>query len=254
MKRSSIIITCEHATNRVPRKLVGVIDDTTILATHWAYDIGALQMARIIAQTLGVSLLYTTVTRLIVDCNRSIGSDELFSKFVKDSNIFLKNEIVKRYYTTYRSKIETTVSTMMQNSDLVFHISVHSFTPQLNGFKRYADIGLLYDQYRPVESIFCSKIKEHIVQLYPLRVAFNYPFRGCGDGVTVWLRKLYGESYCGIELEVNQEIYFRSKRMWTKVAGCIAHAIEYAANSILLLTNGTIKRSFQAHEERGFSF
>ncbi len=231
MGKKSIVITCEHASNRVPERLVDVIYDSTLLTTHWAYDIGALQMARIIAQTLGVSLLYTTVTRLIVDCNRSIGSDELFSKFVKGSDIFLKNEIVKRYYTTYRSKIEKTVTALVLNSERVFHISVHSFTPQLNGFTRYADIGLLYDQYRPVEGLFCNKIKEHIMQRYPLRVAFNYPFRGCGDGVTVWLRKLYGDSYCGIELEVNQEIFFTSKQQWRKLSHYIAQAIEHAVET-----------------------
>jgi len=233
MKHIGIIITCEHAGNRVPNALRDYFTDTTILSTHRAYDIGALQMARIIAKMLEAPLLYTTVTRLVVDCNRSIGSDELFSEFTKDSNIFLKNEIVKRYYTIYRSKIEKTVKTMMQDTKHVFHIAVHSFTPQLNGFKRYTDIGVLYDQSRPREALFCNKIKEALMHEHPLRIAFNYPFRGCGDGVTVWLRRHFGDSYCGIELEANQEIFFRSQRQWQQLSKHLAQAIEYAVNAML---------------------
>jgi len=233
MKNSGIIITCEHAGNRVPNALRDCFTDSAILSTHRAYDIGALQMARIIAKILEAPLLYTTITRLVVDCNRSIGSDELFSEFTKDCNIFLKNEIVKRYYTIYRSKIEKTVNTMIHNTNCVFHIAVHSFTPQLNGFKRYTDIGLLYDQSRPKEALFCNKIKEALMHEYPLRVAFNYPFRGCGDGVTVWLRKQFGDSYCGIELEANQQIFFSSQMLWQQLSKHLSQAIEYAVNAIL---------------------
>lgn len=233
MEHTCIIITCEHAGNRVPDALRDCFSDTTVLSTHRGYDIGALQMARIIAKKLKAPLLYTTVTRLVVDCNRSVGSDELFSQFTKDSNIFLKNEIVKRYYTIYRTKIEKTVNTMMQGSGCVFHIAIHSFTPQLHGFKRYTDIGLLYDQNRSGEALICNKIKEALMDKYPLRVAFNYPFRGCGDGVTVWLRKQFGDSYCGIELEANQEIFFSSQRMWRQVSKHLAQAIEYAVNYVL---------------------
>ncbi len=231
MSNISIIITCEHAGNRVPDALRDIFTDTTILSTHWAYDIGALQMARILGKTLGAPLLYTSVTRLVVDCNRSIGSNELFSALIKGSDIFLKNEIVKRYYTVYRSNIEKAINTMMQNSDAVFHISVHSFTPQLYGFKRYTDIGLLYDQSRPTEALFCRNIKKALMNAYPLRVAFNYPFRGCGDGVTVWLRKKYGDSYCGIELEANQQIFFSSKRQWQTLSHHLAQAIQYAIHA-----------------------
>jgi predicted N-formylglutamate amidohydrolase len=233
MKNTSVIITCEHAGNRVPDALRDIFTDTTILSTHWAYDIGALQMARILAKTLEAPLLYTTVTRLVVDCNRSIGSNELFSELMKGSNIFFKNEIVKRYYTVYRSKIEKAINTMMQSSDAVFHIAVHSFTPQLYGFKRYTDIGLLYDQSRSIEAQFCITIKKALMNAYPLRVAFNYPFRGCGDGVTVWLRKQYGDSYCGIELEANQQIFFSSKRQWRTVSHHLALAIQNAVNAIV---------------------
>lgn len=233
MKHTSVIITCDHAGNRVPESLRDFFYDMAILSTHRAYDIGALKMARIVAKKLYAPLLYTTVTRLVVDCNRSIGSDELFSEFIKSSNIFFKNEILKRYYITYRSKIEKAVNSILQSSDEVFHISVHSFTPQLQGFARYTDIGLLYDQSRPKEALLCNRIKKALMDVYPLRVAFNYPFRGCGDGVTVWLRKQFGDSYCGIELEANQQIYFNSKRQWQLLSIHLAHAIEYAVNSLL---------------------
>lgn len=229
MAKNTCIVTCEHAGNYIPRKFVELFsEEYEIVATHAAYDIGALSMAIIIANILQAPLIYTKVTRLIVDCNRSMGSDELFSKFTKNSNSDLKKELIQRYYTKHRHTIEQAVIKAIQHHTYVVHVAVHSFTPQLNGFKRYCDIGLLYDQCCPVEQQLCKSIKETLFAPHPLRIAYNYPYRGCGDGVTVWLRKQYGDRYCGIEVEVNQDLYFQGNHLWRQLSKNIGQAIKRA--------------------------
>ena len=229
MAKNTCIVTCEHAGNYIPRKFVELFsEEYEIVATHAAYDIGALSMAIIIANILQAPLIYTKVTRLIVDCNRSMGSDELFSKFTNNSNSDLNKELIQRYYTKHRHTIEQAVIKAIQHHTYVVHVAVHSFTPQLNGFKRYCDIGLLYDQCRQVEQQLCRSIKETLFALHPLRIAYNYPYRGCGDGVTVWLRKQYGDRYCGIEVEVNQDLYFQGNHLWRQLSKNIGQAIKRA--------------------------
>jgi len=49
----------------------------------------------------------------------------------------------------------------------------------------------------------------------------------------VWLRKQFGDSYCGIELEANQQIFFSSQMLWQQLSKHLAQAIEYAVNAIL---------------------
>ena len=77
MAKNTCIVTCEHAGNYIPPELTALFSgEHEIIATHLAYDIAALPMAMIIASIMHVPLIYTKVTRLIVDCNRSVGSDE----------------------------------------------------------------------------------------------------------------------------------------------------------------------------------
>jgi predicted N-formylglutamate amidohydrolase len=85
-------------------------------------------------------------------------------------------------------------------------VAVHSFTPELAGVVRNADIGLLYDSRRKGEAKLCRRWAAILHRLDPeLRVRFNHPYSGAADGLTTALRRLHPESrYLGIELEINQ--------------------------------------------------
>ncbi|MFZ0489378.1 MAG: N-formylglutamate amidohydrolase, partial [Salegentibacter sp.] len=88
----------------------------------------------------------------------------------------------------------------------VWHLSVHSFTPQLKGETRNADIGLLYDPSRKMEKKISADFKRLLQEEIPaLKIRYNYPYLGKADGFTTYLRKKFPKQYAGIELEVNQK-------------------------------------------------
>ena len=99
----------------------------------------------------------------------------------------------------------------------VIHISSHSFTAELNGRVRGADVGLLYPPGRRGEAEVCARWKEVLAVSAPeLRVRRNYPYAGKGDGLTSHLRLRFAQrDYVGIELEVNQGIDLTAGRRWT---------------------------------------
>ncbi|NJW55731.1 N-formylglutamate amidohydrolase, partial [Salinimicrobium sp. CDJ15-91] len=88
----------------------------------------------------------------------------------------------------------------------VLHISVHTFTPELEGEVRTADVGLLFDPAREEEADFCKRFQKSLFkQDKELQVKFNYPYLGIDDGFTTYLRQKFPKQYLGIELEVNQK-------------------------------------------------
>ena len=99
-------------------------------------------------------------------------------------------------------------------------MSIHSFTPILNGIERIADIGLLFDPARKQESRFCRELQGKLrEQPTPLRVRRNYPYRGTSDGLTTALRcKFPGDQYLGIEIEINQARLTRKAELRRVVA------------------------------------
>ena len=104
------------------------------------------------------------------------------------------------------TEVEHKIAEFIKSNQQVLHLSIHSFTPNLNGDERIGDIGLLYDSRKKKEREFCKKLKDKFLQQNPnLKVRFNYPYLGKADGFTTFLRKQFPMNYLGIEIEINQK-------------------------------------------------
>lgn len=220
-RRPTLILSCEHATNRVPEKyrrlLAGCIDQ---LDTHKGYDPGALDFARLLAAMLPAPLFAGSVSRLLVDLNRSLGNHR--SPPIRPGNDLpsaLKEELLARYYLPYRRQVEEAIANHLKKEKTVLHLSVHSFTPVLDGAQRAADIGFLYDPGRAREKEFCGKWHAGLAARDAgWRLRRNYPYQGTSDGFVTALRKKFPEQrYLGIELEINQIYPLGRKADWLRL-------------------------------------
>lgn len=205
--RKSVVITCEHATCFVPKPFKNLfVGQQKALYSHRGWDPGTLDLGKAITNQFGFPLFATEVSRLLVEVNRSPWHGQLFSEFsnVLDDNV--KQSLLDRYYHSHRNVVENWVANQCLTAKRVLHLSLHSFTPFLNGVERNADVGLLYDPRRTCERDFCQRWKESFQKVIPdWRVRKNYPYLGRSDGFTTYLRKRFSdEKYCGIELEINQ--------------------------------------------------
>lgn len=210
-----LIVTCEHGGNHVPARFRDVFrDHGEILASHRGIDHGALETAKLIAKKLDAPLYATTVTRLVVDTNRSIGHRHLFSELLRDVDEKHKEEALRRHYHPHREGIEVAIGNFRRTRHTVVHVASHSFTPVLGGETRNADVAWLYDPSRRRERAFVDAWRESLREIRPdLRLRRNYPYRGVADGLTTHLRKQFpAATYLGIELEVNQAAVSRELR------------------------------------------
>ncbi len=217
----TLILSCEHATNDVPDRyrplLAGCIDQ---LDTHKGYDPGALEFARLLAATLSAPLFAGSVSRLLVDLNRSLTNHRSPPiRPRKDLPFTLKEEILAHYYLPYRSQVEEAIEGILRNEKTVLHLSVHSFTPVLDGVQRTADVGILYDPSRAREKAFCGKWCAGLADRDAgWRLRKNYPYRGTSDGFVTALRKKFpAHRYLGIELEINQIYPINRKADWLRL-------------------------------------
>ncbi len=194
-----IVVSCEHAKNDVPKEYAQVITGhTSLLPTHRGYDIGVEFVARRLAKRLQAPFVSFPVSRLLIDPNRSVSSTSLF---VLPLAAQIKNELLMRYYFPYRDRLQHA----LEYAFPVLHLSLHSFTPELFGKERKADIGLLYDPARKREKKLCAEMREQLRAEH--RVRLNYPYQGRSDGLTTYFRKCYGElKYLGVEIEINQKL------------------------------------------------
>lgn len=208
-KKPIIILSCEHAVNSIPPEFTHhFIDHAALLNSHRGIDFGAAAIARHLSHSLNCYLLSSTVSRLLIDCNRTLHQPGCFSEISSNFPDSVKQELIESYYLPYRQQIINEIHIGITEGYQVWHLSMHSFTPIMDGIVREAEIGLLYDPARESEKAMARKwqqlLKSHDKGW---RTRLNYPYKGTSDGFTTSLRSQYADSdYLGIEIESNQAL------------------------------------------------
>lgn len=215
----AVVVTCEHGGNEVPADLAHLFaSEAGRLAGHRGYDPGALEMARAFAAAFAVPLFFSTVTRLVVDGNRSVGHPKLFSRTTRPLSQDLRRDILERYHQPLRRQTLAAVNAARAAGLTVVHLSSHSFVPVFRGRERTMDVGLLYDPGRTGERGLCLAWKRGIEAARPdLRVRRNAPYRGVSDGHVTELRKRFPQGYLGLELEVNQRFFLNDQPIFNEL-------------------------------------
>src|SRR5262245_36981865 len=190
-RRRRLLVSCEHGGNEVPPAYAPLFAGAAaVLDSHRGMDFGALDVARAFGERLGVTPATATVTRLVVDLNRSPYHRNVFSEYTRPLSRDDKRAVMDAHYWPYRKDVERRVERAARSGAFVLHVSAHSFTPELDGEVRNCDLGLLYD---PRSGSECSFIEDWHAALRAhvpaLRVRRNYPYLGVSDSLVTHLRR-----------------------------------------------------------------
>ncbi len=230
----AVVVTCEHGGNEVPPELAHLFaSETGRLTGHRGFDAGALEMARAFAAAFDAPLFFSTVTRLVVDANRSEGHPKLFSRTTRPLSRDLRRDILTRYHQPLRRQTLAAVSAARAAGLPVIHLSSHSFVPVFRGRERTMDVGLLYDPGRTGERELCLAWKREIEAARPdLRVRRNAPYRGVSDGHVTALRKRFPQGYLGLELEVNQRFFLNNQPIFNELLDLLPRTLAVALDAV----------------------
>lgn len=226
---SGLVLTCEHASKRVPLRYQKLFRRReTLLASHRGSDPGALELARQLALQFDAPLFRGVVTRLLVDLNRSLPSPTLFSEYALRLEEKERLALLARYWEPYRHAVRRCLEEQLERGRSVLHFSVHSFTTKLRGESRRTDVGLLFDPARAREARFCRALRAALQRELPeLKIDMNEPYSGVSDGLTTTLRAEFPKTrYLGIEFEINQRFARGERARWRALQQKIGGALE----------------------------
>lgn len=212
-KPFEIVLTCEHASRELPQRYQALFKEyADVLLTHEGWDIGAFDCFTKLKNSLSCRGFYAKQSRLLIDLNRSLHNPKVFSRFTKPLSKHEKELIVKHYYQPYRDKIYDYFAKKIKEGKRIYHFSIHSFTPVMNGVTRNADFGLLYDPKRVNEKQLARQLYHLLKQQNSKwRIRMNYPYHGTSDGLTTTLRQYFKpDDYLGLEIEINQALHINA--------------------------------------------
>lgn len=144
------MITCDHATNRVPPEIGGDLGlPAEDMGRHIAFDIGAAGVSQELARLMDAPAVLSDFSRLVIDPNRGEDDPTLLMKLY-DGTIIPANrhadaaERERRLNLFHRPYHDALTDVLAKRPDPVI-CSVHSFTPQLRGRPpRPWQIGILF--------------------------------------------------------------------------------------------------------------
>ncbi len=152
--RAPLLLACDHASRRVPAALGRLGLEGAAFELHIAYDIGAEEVARLLSARLGASALLAGYSRLVIDLNRGLDQPSLIAE-ISDGVPIPGNcrldpaaraaRIQALYWPWHRMVAAELQRLDRQSGARAALIGVHSFTPEMDGFVRPWEIGVLWD-------------------------------------------------------------------------------------------------------------
>ncbi len=204
---SSLLLTCEHASKRLPAGIPVSRLERKTLASHHGIDIGAWTLTREIASRLSATALGGRFSRLWIDLNRAIDDPELIRSQAEGTGLGWNLNLsrrerdlrIKTVHDRYHAGIDYQVLRRLDRNVRPFLLSIHSFTDRFNGRHRDFDCGVLYHRDGSQARVLAAALREE-----DLAVRYNAPYSG-KLGMMYAIHR-HGAAYrlpC-LELEVNQ--------------------------------------------------
>ncbi|WP_282606617.1 N-formylglutamate amidohydrolase [Pelagibius sp. Alg239-R121] len=190
-----VVLVCDHASRFIPRALDSLGLDEIELARHIAWDIGAAEVTRHLARLLDAPAVISHFSRLVVDPNRKPDStasipEESDGIAVPGNKRLLSADRTARldsFFHPYQNAIADTLAERRKTCGMnPVLLSIHSFTPVMEGVERPWKLGILWS-YDPrlaqplIDRLRAAGITVGDNEPYSGREGFGYTTEVHGD-------------------------------------------------------------------------
>jgi predicted N-formylglutamate amidohydrolase len=236
---SAFVIICDHAGRRLPRSLgsLGLSDEA--LATHIAWDLGALGVARRLASLLDACLVWQRYSRLVIDCNRPLTAADSIASASERTVIPGNRDVsaaaaaarAREIFQPYHDEIQGILARRARDGAPTVLVSMHSFTPVFLGQARPWHVGVLYGRDRRLAEPLLRALRDDEGDLV---VGDNEPY--AVSDLTDYSIVHHGErrGLPHVELELRQDLLAddAGQRAWaSRLARLLTQSTEFTDRS-----------------------
>lgn len=214
-------LVCDHASRAVPRALGQLGLDDRHFDRHIAYDIGAAEVTRRLADELDAPAVLAGYSRLVIDLNRPPGHPESIPEISdgteipgnRDLDEAARHRRVTTLFEPYHDAIHETIADLWRRADAPVLFSVHSFSPRYGKTARPWDVGVLWNRDPRLALPLMEKLATR-----GLRVGDNLPYSGRELAYTINLHgAAAGRANCVVEINQDQITDQPGVERWTRI-------------------------------------
>jgi predicted N-formylglutamate amidohydrolase len=188
---SPFVIVCDHASNRIPEEYGDLGLSLIDRLRHIAWDPGALAVSLKLVELLDAPLVHSTVSRLVIDCNRTFDAPDLITPLSETTEIPGNSEIggeerarrITMFHNPFHRAIDTLIDGRIAAGRETILVAMHSFTPVYKGIARPWPIGFIHG----IDTAYTKAVFETMKAEEPaLNIGWNEPYAALA-GVTYTL-------------------------------------------------------------------
>ncbi len=232
---SDFFLICEHAGRRIPEALGTLGLSEQDRRRHFAWDIGARDIAVALSDLLDAPLYMQRYSRLVCDCNRKPevasfipeNGEEVAVPGNKNVSLEERRAREDEIFWPFHKAVAGALDARKSAGRKTLLVTVHSFTPVFFGEKRPWEIGVLFNR----DNVFSPAIAKWFQENTELCVGVNEPY-AVGDE-TDYAIPMHGEKRglpC-VEFEFRNDLIpdRSAAQNWAKLT---QKAIEFAARGL----------------------
>jgi len=152
--RGRAILIADHAGRAIPQALGTLGLGSAELARHIGWDIGIADVTRRLAARLDAPAVLAGYSRLVIDCNRRLRDPTSMAQesdgVVVPGNRGLspahRSSRIDALFTPYHDAIQGVIDGCRRAGGVPALVSMHSFTPVMNGQERPWHVGVLWNR------------------------------------------------------------------------------------------------------------
>jgi len=209
-RQRGLLLVADHARNALPEEYGDLGLPPAEFQRHIAYDIGVEQVTRRLAALTGAPAVMANFSRLLIDPNR--GEDDptlirqLYDGTVVPANYPIaaaeRERRLENFYRPYHDAVGAMIASVHAatgGSPLI--ISVHSFTPILQGHERPWHVGVLWD----LDDRAPRPLIDMLAHDEMLVVGDNEPYDGALRGDTMYKHAIVS-GFAHALIEIRQDL------------------------------------------------
>lgn len=222
-----LVLTCEHASAALPPEYADLGLTPELVTDHIGWDVGAAAVTEALSDRLAAPAVLSAASRLLVDCNRDLTDHDLMpaeshgvpvpGNAVIDAGE--RQARLARFYHPYHEAADR----VLAMCPAAMLLSVHSFTPALNGSERPFDVGVLFDDFDDLAHHLAERLSAA-----GFTVRMNEPYSGLAG--LIFSARAHGRRHARryLELELNNAL-LRTDAAARAVADRLAAAVASVA-------------------------
>ena len=207
---SPFLLVGDHAGLAIPEALTDLGLSQTDRSRHIALDLGVRELGLVLGEKLGAPFVWQHFSRLVCDCNRH-PSDPDWAAATSDGSEIPGNRDISNFdravrlaqiFEPYHRAIAEALDVRNEAGATTVLVSLHSFTPTMDGVRRPWEIGVLHDGR---DDAFALRVLELLRRCDGFMVGDNEPYDMDHTDYTV-PRHAYPRGLPYIEIEVRQDL------------------------------------------------